>query len=213
MAQFYSLTVFLVSGSLLLATASAAQVAPAAADSVPRPPKLLYKMGLRLTHLRYTHDSKAWQFLLPLSLGVEYRVAPHLSLYTQFEADMLTSYTSARRRGAQNGSLSAASLALGVRYYYGRVGHATPVFGRYLALEGSTDWEQLTNASFVTVSGSGRRRTMPAVLAPGIYALWGAQHRLRSHFLYDINAGAGLLAPAYYNYERPAAASHWNVGG
>lgn len=213
MAQPYSLTGLLLVGSLLLATAGAAQVAPAAADSVPRPPQVLYKLGLRLTHLRYAHDSRAWQFLLPLSLGVEYRVAPRLSLYTQFEADMLTSYTSGRRRGAQNGSLSAASLALGVRYYYGHVGRATPVFGRYLAFEGSADWEQLTNASFVSVSGSGRRRTMPAVLTPGIYALWGVQHRLRGHLLYDINAGAGLLAPAYYNYERPAAASHWNVGG
>lgn len=213
MAQLYLLKGMLLASSLLLATASAAQTAPAAADSVSRPPQVMYKLGLRLTHLRYSHDSKAWQFLLPLSLGVEYRVAPRLSIYTQFEADMLTSYTNARRRGAQNGSLSAASLALGVRYYYGRVGHATPVFGRYLALEGSTDWEQLTNASFVSVSGSGRRRTTPAVLTPGIYALWGVQHRLRSHLLYDINAGAGLLAPAYYNYERPAAASHWNVGG
>lgn len=202
----------LLAGSLLLATASAAQVAPAAADSVSRPLQIIYKLGLRLTHLRYAHDSQAWQFLLPLSLGVEYRVAPRLSLYTLFEADMLTSYTSGRRRGAQNGSLSASSMALGMRYYYGHVGRATPVFGHYLALEGSTDWEQLTNASFVTVSGSGRRTT-PAVLMPGIYALWGVQHLLRSHLLYDVNAGVGLLAPAYYNYECPATASYWNVGG
>ncbi|WP_223651820.1 hypothetical protein [Hymenobacter psoromatis] len=213
MAQLYLLKGTLLAASLLLATAGAAQVAPAPADSVPRPPQVLYKLGLRVTHLRYAHDSRAWQFLLPLSLGVEYRVAPRLSLYTQFEADMLTSYTSGRRRGGQNGSLSAASLALGVRCYYGHVGHAAPVFGRYLALEGSTDWEQQPNARFVSVSGSGRRRTTPAVLTPGIYALWGVQHRLRGHLLYDINAGAGVLAPAYYNYERPAATNHWNVGG
>ncbi|TDN39684.1 hypothetical protein E4631_09640 [Hymenobacter sp. UV11] len=215
MAQLYLLKGMLLAGSLLLAAASDAQTPPAAADSVPRPPQVIYKLGLRLTHLRYAHDSQAWQFLLPLSLGVEYRVAPRLSLYTQFEADMLTSYTNGRRRGAQNGSLSAASAALGVRYYYGHVGHATPVFGRYLALEGSTDWEQLSNARFVSVSGSvrGRGRTTPSVLTPGIYALWGVQHRLRGHVLYDINAGAGLLAPAYYNYERPVGASHWNVGG
>ena len=213
MAQLYLLKGMLLAGSLLLATAGAAQVAPAPTDSVPRPPQVLYKLGLRVTHLRYAHDSRAWQFLLPLSLGVEYRVAPRLSLYNQFEADMLTSYTSGRRRGGQNGSLSAASLALGVRYYYGQVGRAAPVFGRYLALEGSTDWEQQPNARFVSVSGSGRRRTTPAVLTPGIYALWGVQHRLRGHLLYDINAGAGVLAPAYYNYERPAATNHWNVGG
>lgn len=101
MAQLYLLKGLLLAGSLLLVTAGAAQVAPAAADSVPQSPQVLYKLGLRLTHLRYAHDSRAWQFLLPLSLGVEYRLAPHLSLYTQFEADMLTSYTSGRRRAKQ----------------------------------------------------------------------------------------------------------------
>lgn len=213
MAHPYSLKGLLLASSLLVATAGAAQVTPAPADSVSRPPKVLYKLGLRLTHLRYTHDSKAWQFLLPLSLGVEYRVAPRLSFYTQYEADMLTSYTSGRRRGAQNSALSAASIALGARYYYGHAGHAAPVFGRYLALEGSADWEQLANANYAAVTGSGRRRTTPSMLTPGLYVLWGVQHRLRSHLLYDINAGAGVLAPAYYNFERLAATNHWNVGG
>ena len=211
MVHSYSLKGILVASGLLLALTGAAQVAPTGADSVSRPPTLLLKGGLRLTHLRYAHDSKAWQFLLPLSLGAEYRVASRLSLYTQLEADMQTSYTSGRRRNAQRSALSAASVALGVRYYYGHVGHAAPVFGRYLALEGSTDWEQLTNANLAPVSG--HRRTTPSVLTPGVYALWGVQHRLRSHLLYDINAGAGVLAPAYYNFERPAATNRWNVGG
>ncbi|MDO7885499.1 hypothetical protein [Hymenobacter cheonanensis] len=201
----------LLSAGLLAAGAThAQQLAP---DSVPRAHSLLLKAGLRLTHLRYAHDSKSWQFLVPLSLGAEYRVASRLSFYTQLETDVQASFTAGRRRATQTNAFTAASAALGVRYYYGRAQRAVPTFGRYLALEGSADWEQLTGASLVTTSGSGRRRTTPAVLTPGVYALWGVQHQLRRHAYYDISAGGGLLAPAYYNFERPSTASRWNVGG
>lgn len=212
MAQRYFLKRALLSTTLLLATGAlhAQSLVPDSAQAAQRPPTLLGKAGLRLTRLRYSHDNQAWQFLLPLSLGAEYRVAPRLSLYTQLEADLLTSYTSGRRRGGQNGALSAASVALGVRYYYGRAHQAAPIFGRYLALEGSADWEQLTTS---TSQSARRRRTSPAVLTPGVYVLWGVQHRLRPHVLYDLNAGAGVLAPAYYNVERPSGSTHWNVGG
>jgi hypothetical protein len=98
-----------------------------------------------------------------------------------------------------------------VRYYYGHAQRPAPAFGRYLALEGSAEWEQLPDARWVTTSGSGRRRTTPAVLTPGVFALWGVQHRLRGYSWYDISAGAGVLAPSYYNFERPA--NRWNVGG
>ncbi len=212
MAQHYFLKRGLLCGGLLL-LAAMLHAQPAVSDSsqaTRRPPTLLGKVGLRLTRLRYAHDSQAWQFLLPLSLGVEYRLAPRLSLYTQLEADLLTTNTSGRRRGGQNGALSAASAALGVRYYYGRAHQAAPIFGRYLALEGSADWEKLTGTGALT---NNRRRTTPAVLTPSVYALWGVQHRLRRHALYDISAGAGLLAPAYYNVERPRGSTHWNVGG
>jgi hypothetical protein len=184
---------------------------------LPTPPRrpnghltLLGKVGLRLTRLRYSHANQIGQFLLPLSLGAEYRAASRVSLYTQLEADMLTSYASGRRRGGQNSALSAASVALGVRYYYGRAHQAAPIFGRYLALEGGADWEQLATS---TSQSTRRRRSTPAVLTPGVYALWGVQHWLRPHVLYDLNAGAGVLSPAYYNVERPRSSTHWNVGG
>ncbi|GAB3635654.1 hypothetical protein GCM10027422_12440 [Hymenobacter arcticus] len=213
MAQRYFLKRALLSNALLLATGAlhAQSLAPDSTQAqVPqRPPTLLSKAGLRLTRLRYSHDNQAWQFLLPLSLGAEYRAAPRISIYTQLEADLLTSYASGRRRGGQSGAVSAASAALGVRYYYGRAHQAAPIFGRYLALEGSADWEQLTTSTL----RSARRRTSPAVLTPGVYVLWGVQHRLRPHLLYDLNAGAGVLAPAYYNVERPSGSTHWNVGG
>lgn len=212
MAQRYFLKRALLSTGLLLTSAAlhAQALLPDSVQATPRPPTLLGKAGLRLTRLRYSRDNQAWQFLLPLSLGAEYRVAPRLSLYTQLEADLQTRHTSGRRRGAQSGVLSAASVALGVRYYYGRAHQAAPIFGRYLALEGSADWEQLTNG---TTRSTRRGRSTPAVLTPGVFALWGVQHRLRPHVLYDINAGAGVLAPAYYNVERPSGSTHWNVGG
>ncbi|MGI4761705.1 MAG: hypothetical protein ACRYF0_13430 [Janthinobacterium lividum] len=211
MAHHYYLKSILLSAGLLTAVAARAQ--QLALDSVSRPRALLLKAGLRLTHLRYSHDSKSWQFLLPLSLGAEYRVAPRLSFYTQLETDLQASSAASRRRTTQTNAVAAVSAALGVRYYYGRAQQAAPLFGRYLALEGSADWEQLPAARWVTTSGQGRRRTTPAVLTPGVYVLWGVQHRLRRHAYYDISAGGGLLAPAYYNFERPSTASRWNVGG
>ncbi|GAA4494908.1 hypothetical protein GCM10023172_05820 [Hymenobacter ginsengisoli] len=209
MPQRYFLKGLLLGAGLLAAGAvHAQQLAP---DSVRHPHPLLFKAGLRLTHFRYAHDSKSWQFLLPLSLGAEFRVAPRLGFYTQLETDLSASSSSGRRRGAQANAVTAAGVALGVRYYYGHAARTASPFGRYLALEGSAEWEQLTDARWVTTSGSGRRRTTPAVLTPGVYALWGVQHRLRGHSWYDLSAGAGVLAPAYYNFERPA--SRWNVGG
>jgi hypothetical protein len=208
MAQRYFLKGLLLGASLAATTAAHAQ--QFAADSAARPPRLLLKAGLRLTHFRYARDNQSWQFVLPLSLGAEYRVAPRLSFYTQLETDYQATSAPSRRRAPAN-ALAGAGVALGARYYYGHVGRVAPAFGRYLALEGSAEWEQLPNARWV--SGRGRSRTTPAVLTPGVYALWGVQHRLRGRTYYDLSAGGGLLAPAYYNYERPSTASRWNVGG
>lgn len=210
MLQRYFLKGLLLSMGLLVAGAAHAQ--QPAADSVHHVRPLLFKAGLRLTHFRYSHDSKSWQFLLPLSLGAEYRVAPRLSFYTQLETDLsASSSNSGRRRGTQPSAVAAAGAALGVRYYYGHAQRGTSPFGRYLALEGSAEWERLTAARWAAAGGNGRQRTTPTVLTPGVYALWGVQHRLRGHAWYDLSAGAGVLAPAYYNFERPA--SRWNVGG
>jgi len=209
MPQCYFLKTLLLGAGLLTAAATRAQ--QPAPDSVRHPRRLLLKAGLRLTHLRYAHDSQSWQFVLPLSLGAEYRVAPRLSFYTQLETDYQAASAPSRRRAAPANALAGAGVALGARYYYGHAGRVAPAFGRYLALEGNAEWEQLPNARWV--GGRGRSRTTPAVLTPGVYALWGVQHRLRGHTYYDLSAGGGVLAPAYYNYERPSTASRWNVGG
>lgn len=209
MPQRYFLKMLLLGASLL--TATAAQAQQLAPDSVQHPHRLLLKAGLRLTHFRYARDNQSWQFVLPLSLGAEYRVAPRLSFYTQLETDYQATSAPSRRRTAPANALAGAGVALGARYYYGHAGRSVPAFGRYLALEGSAEWEQLPAARWVAARG--RARTTPAVLTPGVYALWGVQHRLRGHTYYDLSAGGGVLAPAYYNYERPSAASRWNVGG
>ena len=206
----YFLNRVLLSGGLLGAAAGSHAQAPAS-----QPAPWVLKAGLRLTHLHYAHNSQAWQLLLPLSLGAEYRVAPRVSLYGQLEADLLASNTSrqAARRQAPRSALEAATLGLGLRYYYGRPRRAGdpetgPEFGKYLALEGAADWQQLPTGRLRNTS----RRTTPAVLTPALYALWGIQNRLRPHALYDLNAGLGLLAPAQYNFERVGAANHWDVG-
>ena len=155
MVQRYSLSALVVgSGLLALASPVAAQQAALDSSSYTRP--LLLKAGLRLTHLRYAHDSKSWQFLLPLSLGAEYRLAPRLSVYTQLEADMQATYTSNRRRATRRSTLAAASVAVGARYYYGGGPQVRLRFGRYLALEGTADWEQLTGARWLRARSNGR---------------------------------------------------------
>ena len=209
MSQRYFLKTLLLGAGLL--TAAAARAQQLAPDSVRHPHRLLLKAGLRLTHFRYAHDSQSWQFVLPLSLGAEYWVAPRLSFYTQFETDYQATSAPSRRRAAPANALAGAGVALGARYYYGHAGRSGPAFGRYLALEGSADWEQLPATRWAATRG--RPRTTPAVLTPGVYALWGVQHQLRRRAYYDISAGGGVLAPAYYNYERPSTASRWNVGG
>jgi hypothetical protein len=133
MAQLYLVkSILLGAGWLTAASAQAQQLAP---DSVLPAHALLLKAGLRLTHFRCARDNKSWQFLLPLSLGAEYRVAPHLSFYTQLETDLQASSATGRHRATL---LAGASAALGMRYY-GRTERAAPLFDRYLALEGSAD--------------------------------------------------------------------------
>lgn len=197
-----------VAASLLLSTAASHAQAPAI-DSARRPAPLVLKAGLRLTHLNYAHDNKSWQFLVPLSLGAEYRLAPAYSLYGLLEADMLASPARTRRRTTTTATVPNAMLSFGVRHYYGRppvdAQRTSTEFGRYLALDGSAEWQQLATTA--------RRRLVPATLTPAVYALWGMQNRLRRHVLYDLNAGLGLLAPAHYYYiERASGTTPWNVG-
>ncbi|HET9504072.1 MAG TPA: hypothetical protein VFO93_11055 [Hymenobacter sp.] len=175
------------------------------------PPQVLLKAGLRLKHFSYSGSGQSWQFVVPLSVGAEYRLTSRLACYGQADADLQASRELARR-GARRNVLPSAALGLGVRYYYGQPGrgqlrHHNRPFGNYLALEGSVERAEL-NARYLASNLS--RRQTPTSLTPGVYAYWGTQHRLRRGMLYDVNAGLGWQAPPYYNYESPTP-THYDL--
>jgi hypothetical protein len=190
----------------------AAQAQPAFSDSTRAlaPPRLLVKTGLRLTHLRYSSESQTWQFIVPASLGVEYRLNPRFSIYGLAEADLRASNVFAKRRRQAVSAIPSAGLDMGLRYYYGQpkqlaARRASESYGNYLALEGGVERNEIA-ANYL----NRMRRQMPTSLTPSLYLLWGTQHRLRQFALYDVNAGLGVLAPPYYNFEHLGAA-HYDV--
>ena len=209
MGVTYTFKVSLLSMGLLGAglRASAQLAMP---DSVrgPVPPRVLLKAGLRLTHFSYTPGSQTWRVVVPFSLGAEYRVAPRFGFYSLAEVDLQA--TRAIRRRRQVTALPSATLSLGLRYYYtqptkGRSLRDNNLYGTYLALEGNVE-RQVVTASYANLS----RGQTPTSLTPGVYAFWGTQHPFRRVLLYDINAGLGFQAPAYYNFESVTRA-HYDV--
>lgn len=203
MAQNYSLIKASLIGFGLLSTswqAGAQAVAPVAEEAVPAPPAVLLKAGLRVTHFSYSSTSQTWRIVVPLSLGAEYRIVPRLAFYGLAEADLQASKAATRRRTPQANALPSATLGLGLRYYYNQPRKGEPLrsnlYGNYLALEGNVTRDEVT-ARYANLT----RRQTPTSLTPGVYAFWGTQHRLRRAMLYDLNAGLGFQAPAYYNFE------------
>jgi len=165
------------------------------------PPRMLVKAGLRVTHFSYSSSSQTWRVVVPISFGAEYRVVPRLAFYGLAEADLQASKAATRRRSPQINALPSATLSLGMRYYYnqphkGEALRGNSLYGNYLALESSVTRDEVT----ANYAGLARRQT-PTSLTPGVYAFWGTQHRLRRAMLYDLNAGLGFQAPAYYNFE------------
>lgn len=168
--------------------------APARAQSAPQPatsPKLLLKAGLRLTHLFYLPDGRAWQLILPASFGAEYRLKPHLSCYVQAETDISAGRALRGRRGATLLPTPATNVSLGARYYFSQPG--SEPWGHYIAVEGTAELTQLA------VRGRGRRGEGAARITPGVFALCGTQHSGPGRrLLYDLNAGLGIQAPPPY---------------
>jgi hypothetical protein len=203
MEKNYALKITLLSLGLW-GTALGASAQMLNPDSVhwPAPPRVLLKAGLRLTHFSYSGSGQAWRVVVPLSVGAEYRLSPRFAFYGQADTDLQASRTAGRRAALRNW-LPSAALGMGLRYYYRQPGQGHPrrtssIYGNYLALEGNIERTELTG-TYLTVSQS--RRQTPTSLTPGVYAYWGTQHRLRRAMLYDINAGLGMQAPPYYNYE------------
>jgi hypothetical protein len=200
--------------ALAVALTAQAQAPHPAPDSVrgPVPPTVLLKAGLRATHISYSGSGQAWSVVVPLSLGAEYRLTSRLGFYGQLEADLQTSRTAtaARRRQAQAVAVPSAALGVGLRYYYnqprrGELLRNATLYGSYVAVEGNIERNAVTGR-YVSLA----RRQTATGLTPGLYAYWGTQHRLRHALLYDVSAGLGFQAPAYYNFERIAPA-HYNI--
>jgi hypothetical protein len=193
-----------------LALAAKAQSALSDSTRALAPPRLLVKTGLRLTHLRYSLGSQTWQFVVPASVGVEYRLGSQLSVYGLAEADLQASHIAGKRRRQAVSAIPSAGLDMGLRYYYGQpkqlaARRPPELYGNYLALEGGVERNEIA-ANYL----NRMRRQMPTSLTPSLYLLWGTQHRIRQFALYDLNAGLGILAPPYYNFEHIGAA-HYDV--
>lgn len=175
--------------------------------------RLRLKAGFNLAHLVISPDVRG-RLVVPLALGAEFRVGPQLSLYAQAEAYLPTGRATGNRRAGTTLPLLGGAGALGARCYYHHA-RATDSsarrparFGDYLALEGSSEWQELAAAR-----GRGHNRTSLSRLVPGFYALWGTQRGWAGHpLLFDANAGFGLQAPAQYYYRPEQAPAHaWAV--
>lgn len=189
--------VCMMSVALPAAQLSTGQVQAQAVRAVKPPHKhrLWLKAGLRLSHFTYAYAQRGTQFVLPISVGAEYRLTSQFSLYGLAEADIVAGR--GRRRGAA--PATGNGLSAGLRYYYR---HPTtrdslqvrPAASDYLALEGNADF-----------AGNTGRRGRGATLnfTPALYALWGTQHRWDIHpLLFDFNAGLGLLVVPDYGSDR-----------
>ena len=167
---------------------------PAAAKP-PHGRRLWLKAGLRLSHFTYAYAQRGAQFVLPISVGAEYRLTSQFSLYGLAEADIVTGR--GRRRGAA--PATGNGLGAGLRYYYRHPSildslRARPVASDYLALEG--------NADFAGATGR-RGRGITLNFTPALYVLWGTQHRWATHpLLFDFNAGLGLLVVPNHGPDR-----------
>lgn len=189
-----------------LCEGAAAQANPA--EPVPRLPAFVAKGGLRLTQFSASRHSSAWQAIVPVAVSLEYRLNSRFSLYTELDANVqLANDARSRRKMAVRTALPTTALGLGGRYYYGRPGGAlrataeAPAFGRYVALETGCELTQSQRSAARGLAVSRRPAwNNAALLAPYVFARWGVQNRWRSHMLYDLNAGLGLVAPV-----RPAA--------
>ena len=195
-------------GVLLAGISERAQAQASPTELVPRLPAFVAKGGLRLTQFSVSRHSSNWQAVVPAALGLEYRLNSRFSLYTQLDANIQLANDARKRRGmAVRTALPTAAVGLGGRCYYSRPSgtlHATaeaPTFGRYIALEAGCEQTQSQRPTARGLAVSRRPAwNNTALLAPYLFARWGVQNRWRSHVLYDLNAGLGLVAPV-----RPAA--------
>jgi hypothetical protein len=198
--------------------ASATETAPAATARVdPAPRRFLLKAGLTPSRVIPQYRSNGFDWKLAPSVGAEFLLAPHVTLYGQADVDFSLSrdyFDQYPYVGpAKERLVHSGAVGVGMRYYYNQAGRERrnrahgPFVGNYIAVEAATE---LNRRLFYNYNGyfsyyptvySTEYRTE---VMPVLTALWGMQRRLGQHFLYDASAGVALLArPVSYNYYGP----------
>jgi hypothetical protein len=195
---------------------------PAPATTVaPAPRRLLLKLGLTPSRLIPQYRYSGFNWVVAPSLGVEYQLGPHVSVYGQADVDFSFSHRDVYYFGVpeKEALVHSGALGIGLRYYYNQAGRerhnrAHGAFqGNYLALEALTELQRIRDLVFddytypypTQFTFTYRTQTTPLL---NVY--WGMQRRLGQHFLYDVNVGAGIIAKpttfyyhAYYRNDRP----------
>lgn len=185
--------------------------APAVAAE-PAPRRLLLKLGLTPTRILPQYRYSGLNWVIAPSLGAEYQLGPHVTVYSQADIDFSFSHRDYYFVGSpqKEALVHSGAVGLGLRYYYNQAGRERhnrahgPFVGNYLALEAMTelsrqtyydyDYDYNTSPYPIIIATKYRTQAMPLL---NVY--WGLQRRLGGHFLYDVNIGVGLIAkPSYY---------------
>ncbi|MCC3154165.1 hypothetical protein Q3A66_04865 [Hymenobacter sp. BT770] len=198
-------------------TAPTSEKPVAATAAEPAPRRLLLKVGLAPSRLIPQYRWHGTNWTLAPSVGAEYQLTPHLTLYGQAEVDFVLvqrRYSNYAFGLSRERMVHSGAVGIGGRYYYNQERRAQhnrahgPFVGNYVALEAAAE---LDRREFVTYDPySSYYPTVYSVdyrtqVMPVLTALWGLQRRLGQHFLYDASAGLVVLArPVTYNYYGPS---------
>ena len=193
---------FLLPGLLVAGLTSFAQ--PAVSLAVPEKPadaptdRLQVRVGLNAA--RALRHGSYYGFIsrVPVSVGAEYALNRHISLYTQVDAE-LGLFRHDPFRKIDQPLVPTGALSIGGRYYYNQEGRARhdraqgSFVGNYLAVELHT--EMLRTPEFVVTTpypNLDGYHTYRTDYTPTLNLLWGMQRRLGRNFLFDLNAGVGV---------------------
>jgi len=183
------------------------------AITAPAPRRLLLKLGLTPSRLLPQYRRNGFNWVVAPSVGAEYQLGPHISLYGQADIDFSFSHRDYYASGVpeKEALVHSGALGLGLRYYYNQAGRERhhrvhgAFQGNYLALEVLTELDRIRyyfyDISYPypgTESIEYRIQTTPL-----LNAYWGLQRRLGKHFLYDVNAGVGIIAKPTADYYYP----------
>lgn len=185
-----------------------------AAATPPAPRRLLLKLGLTPSRLLPQYRYSGFNWVVAPSVGAEYQLGPHVSLYGQADVDFSLSHRDYYLSGTREKEalVHSGALGLGLRYYYNQAGRerhnrAHGAFqGNYLALEALTELDRIRYFLYDNISypypgtESVEYRTQAS---PLLNVYWGLQRRLGKHFLYDVNAGVGVIAKPVADYYYP----------